>query len=1196
MRKNIIERGEKQEQGMEQGFRNKEVRQRFRDKELGLEQGMKFIGNRKEEKKSLNPKSLNLNPVLTLFLTLILFLTSLILEPLTLNPVLAAPSTGYEKSELETIFEGKDPQGRMYSEYPKSKLNRENDYHTNILYGTVYNKQKNLPMKEEYLPVASFKVEVYRNGKWELVGNTSSDTVKHLGTFKVGDKLRITDTSKANKGTLDTAHFNGIIRIPGYKFNEPNGFGGDLKPGGSKIVELKTRGNNIIALQTSIKEIAYNTKDKIEYPIWSTNGAKHTWGKGMFGKDKNVPWEGWSHFTAVTFDVEKEGQSNIIMRELELIDPETGKVLESFKRDIDNLDPMNVNKQKLIRTNTNPYNASELKKDKVYKVRAKYQFVSFKEGEFDISKPEKMTNKQRNITTKVNPSKLDVKYAFDNNATKEGTFDITEVKTYNKELKNLETATFEWNFKVPETTKKYIKIAGMVPDEFAKKGADEIEKDNWSAVFAKLASNDIGMNKNVRLINEENKVVTSYKKGEYFRLIFPVEHVEGKEIVGTNETKNPKVYINIEVKDENGKVIFTQSKLQARTELHPKTVIDMPISEKFRTNSNKITVCATIDPIHKTLGYNDDPRNDKICVTYEAGGVDIGMAAVELYRGGQKVKFFEPNKSHTVQFSVRHFLGDEAVGLDPTKNPKVRINIKVMDARNRLLLEQTVQTNQVLNPGATIKMPMSSSFSSETGMIRACATIDPIHAQLGYNSNPENDTICADFMMVKNYAIRDLRAYPQSIHFGKNESQLRRSVTLNFTVINESSDEHGGSLPSSPVVEIRHGGQVVWRNSVSISPGQSRKMSVTIPDRVLRPGDNVFTVEVNPDRTILEFKPGVSDPYADNKATTSIRGVEYAKCQECMTSRIRKRNDWRERWEWYEQRGVVRSSTYRRCFREEKRTGSYCAKRDRETGRCIREKSYTYWVCVDERDVPYEYCQVTYRKEWDEIRDYYETFEIADVLFRSKYTKDNRLGNDGWVSVKNGGQGRIKAGYGFELQIKTRYRTNRNIAPLPNPYTGNRYRGDAYGRYPSGYCDIITRYPGVTPVYQKRHIYMEMPYVNRSGDRVCYILSSTKTEGPWYNETVTFELPLRSSFGVKNERKIYINEGAKPNIDNPGKYEINIVTPRPDMPDKFYGYYPENQVGNGKKPPSELTSYLHDCDHFYLVIMPQDDIKTHIVQ
>ena len=70
---------------------------------------------------------------------------------------------------------------------------------------------------------------------------------------------------------------------------------------------------------------------------------------------------------------------------------------------------------------------------------------------------------------------------------------------------------------------------------------------------------------------------------------------------------------------------------------------------------------------------------------------------------------------------------------------------------------------------------------------------------------------------------------------------------------------------------------------------------------------------------------------------------------------------------------------------------------------------------------------------------------------------------------------------------------------------------------------------------------------------------------------------------------------AKPNNNNEErhKYPVRIATPRPDGDGKFYGYEPENQVGNGKSRPK---SYLHDCTHFYIVIYPQDDIKSHIIQ
>jgi len=907
-------------------------------------------------------------------------------------------------------------------------------------------------------PTAKFYVKI-ENGNTHFIEPTQAENLKPyeefnkvpiIDTIKTGTKFSLEEKSTLGSGSK-IIRWDWQIYYRDKNGNTYNKFFTEEET--PKNIPAPTKEGDILIFLNVADDykLAQNPNhiNANEYGNWRTTQILR---KNYTG-NPNLLVKGW-YFTGTRIKV-TDSSADMVMRELELIDTETGKVIESFKREVDNLEPFNTLKQKLIRTSTTPMVASILSRDKTYKVRAKYQFISFEKGAFDISKPELMTPEQREITTEVVPNDLDVHYSYDDHALVDGVFDqshkeLSIDKPY-VELKNLEYATFEWEFKVSDTAKKYVKIAGVVPSTFAQKNKDDINTDNWAVVFGRLEPNDIGMHKNVRLINNSNEVINTYRKGEPLRLIFPVEHVSGDRIVGTDSVKNPKVIIHVEVKDEKGNIIH-QEKIQTPKLLHPKEVIDMPITKAFTTESNKITACATIDPIHRELGYNDDSRNDKICVTYRAGGVDIGMAApVELYRNGQNVKYFEANKSHTVQFNVKHFLGDEAVGLDPTKNPKVKINIKVMDANKRLLLDQTVQADQVLNPGATIKMPMSKSFTSDTNMIRACATIDPIHEQLGYNSNPTNDTICADFMMVKNYAIRDLRAYPQSIHFGKNESQVKQNVTLNFTIINESSDENGGKLPSSPIVEIKHGNEVVWRSSVSISPGQSRKMSVTIPNRVLKIGDNIFSVEVNPDRTILEFKPGVSNPYADNKATTSIRGVAYEKCQECMTSNVRKRNDWQEKWEWYEQRGVVRSSTYKRCFKEETRTGTRCVERD-EDGRCIDREDYTYTVCVDWRDVPYEYCEVTYRKEWSEIHDYYETFEIQDVLFRSKYTTDidkrDGKGKDGWVSVKNGGQGKIKAGYGFELKIKTRYRTNRNQAPPPEPYKGNYYSGDAYGRYP----------------------------------------------------------------------------------------------------------------------------------------------------
>ncbi len=69
------------------------------------------------------------------------------------------------------------------------------------------------------------------------------------------------------------------------------------------------------------------------------------------------------------FFVEGEGKSDIVMRALELID-EDGKVIESFRRNIDPADPFNQSKQTLVRTSTSPVGASTLDPEKTYKLRA----------------------------------------------------------------------------------------------------------------------------------------------------------------------------------------------------------------------------------------------------------------------------------------------------------------------------------------------------------------------------------------------------------------------------------------------------------------------------------------------------------------------------------------------------------------------------------------------------------------------------------------------------------------------------------------------------------------------------------------------------------------------------------------------------------------------------------------------------------
>jgi hypothetical protein len=102
------------------------------------------------------------------------------------------------------------------------------------------------------------------------------------------------------------------------------------------------------------------------------------------------------------FYVEGEGKSDMILTEFELVEKSTGKVIDSFKRSIDPTDPFNPYKQAITRISTTVTKSRTVKPGEDYTVRAKYQFISFAEGAFDITNPASMTPEQRALTTEVN--------------------------------------------------------------------------------------------------------------------------------------------------------------------------------------------------------------------------------------------------------------------------------------------------------------------------------------------------------------------------------------------------------------------------------------------------------------------------------------------------------------------------------------------------------------------------------------------------------------------------------------------------------------------------------------------------------------------------------------------------------------------------------------------------------------------------
>ena len=970
-------------------------------------------------------------------------------------------------------------------------------------------------------------------------------------------------------------HGNNGYSMYGLNGRSPNGRGAFTPWMGDKQIPIKTiKSDGTLQPGYSVNLVDNTTHKSENIRIGSSKSVFNS--GGAFGFSFRFPYE-------FNFYIVEDKEEDIILTDLKLYekdeDGNIGKEIGHFKRELDSLNALSPSKEKITGKGIKLEDAIPIKRNKDYHIEAKYIFVSYKEGEFDITKPETMTEEQRELNTEIDRNRLVIEEFFDENIeTKKANYKgIKDGDTKpNTRLYNLEEETFSWDFNVKSEAKEKIQITGRVPGDLFPKEKNQNQGNDGGSVFVEVEGNDMSLY-NLRLLDEDGKSVTKFEKGKKYTADVVVKHESGEDTIGLDPEKNPKPSIFYKAGEPN-KIILPDNPKQTKDVLEPEKSLRVPESNTFTvapdSDANIIRVCAFIDGKHKKLGYNDDTSNDKVCKDFTLGGdTDMGLLDLKLYdEHGKEVNYIEPNKNYTADVVARHVFGDKVIGEHPQKNPKVSVYYKVMELGSKEIYYTRKQATELLHPGKEIKVPKTGAFSSDQGIIKVCAKINEGHRALGYNIDPSNDMVCREYGMGRNYFVSNLRASPASVTFPKGQSQMNKHpVTLLFKVGNETMKGAPKNLPSLVPVEIKQNGKVVWRKNLSVAPGEVKNFSVSILTTLTR-GNNTFTVEANPKRLQKEFKPGVSNPYADNKKTVNINGVENAKCQECDTRRMRTSNSWTERWEWEEQRGVVKSSYYTLC-------NSYDSK-----GSCT---GYTHY--------PYEYCQVTYSKKWHEDIKYSENFKISEVRFGSKLNEDTT--GSRMLSIPKNGEARIKAGYGFDLEIDTTYKTNRGVAPLPAPKEGNPYRGDSRGRYSSGYCDFITRYPGVTPVNAPKVLYVEMPYTDKTGRNVCYILTEYVDKGNWDNLTRTFKLPLRSSPSGTQTRRVYSGLDTRPNNKTEAEKKsrpIKIVTPRPNLSTGFYGYVPENQVGQGKG--EGLNYYLHDCHTIYVVILHNDDIKTHIAQ
>ena len=402
---------------------------------------------------------------------------------------------------------------------------------------------------------ATTRIEADVLSAWEALGKPMGQNTVPTGhqlnmveshiTVPVGTKLKITDISQPSRPgakivSRDWQYFktdHGVYQSGSPHYNFWISHAEENLKKSSVVWEADRKGWMYIFLSVADDYSPYG--NSYDFENWSSTGNYRTLGRaynnwvlgeslpsnGEFGRNKD-----W-YFKMIKIRV--ADRSEMILREMELIDPETGKVLESFKRNLDPVDPFN--KQTIVATHNNIKGASTLKKGKTYKVKAKYQYIDFSKGSFNISNPANMTPEQSALTTGVVPNTLDVKYAYDVKTGQQGQFDLTQSVTgAGTALKNLEIADFEWDYVVP-TDKKAVKIAGIVPKTFSK-DKNTSDKDDWGTLYAMIEPANLALNQPIELYDGSGKRTNVPVPGDTHSLIINGEHALGNVPVGLNHS------------------------------------------------------------------------------------------------------------------------------------------------------------------------------------------------------------------------------------------------------------------------------------------------------------------------------------------------------------------------------------------------------------------------------------------------------------------------------------------------------------------------------------------------------------------------------------------------------------------------------------------------------------------------------------
>lgn len=563
---------------------------------------------------------------------------------------------------------------------------------------------------------------------------------------------------------------------------------------------------------------------------------------------------------------------------------------------------------------------------------------------------------------------------------------------------------------------------------------------------------------------------------------------------------------------------------------------------------NKIQLISTLPGDYYENFDNYDTDDDTLFLEFDITQEDMALDDfVELidYRGNV-TDVVVPGEPYSIRYKVSKVSGETPVGdSNNPNNPYATIDVKVEDGLSST--NMIAEAKSTLKPNSSVNITTEQQIVPTGSYIKACAIINEKHHLNGQNADLSNDgPVCRAWSSTLDFSIPTFEIVPSSLTLPYRQTSSNESVSFNFSVQLASAENQSKNVLVTLSKETRANRWTVLKSeNVWVSSSIRSDLVWTIDNLPISVGTLRYKVEVNPaPRQYIESNPDVANVYANNVQTSTLTVRENNRPYDCAV--VNNKNTWSQQYYVYEWSGHVESfdCSYTTC------SSTTCY----STGNGV-----TFCFCSNYTTVHQtcSYCVTDWTTTTYPSISHYESFKITDVYFKSKLTTDTQ---GGWVNIINQ-PGKIKAGYGFELRITTKYETNR-YSSAPKGWTTR-----CSGKYVS---------PTYHTVSAPNVVTLTMPYKDTLGQPVSYNLNGSAS-GSWDNRTAQYTLPYRDAFGIKSVPQIFVNETAKD-----GLYPMQISTP-------------ETFMGSPDKPYSK---YLCDKKTVYLQVIGggSDDLKTHIVQ